>query len=62
MLSVKQDGIKYHFFILFYFFIFLSLWYDLDRDRTSVSKTIDKHSTHKANGLVKCISEVNIAY
>ena len=33
MLSVKQDGIKYH---------FLSLWYDSTWDWTAVSRTIGK--------------------
>ena len=37
MLSVKQEGIKYH---------FLSLWEDLTWDWTPVSLTIGKHSTH----------------
>ena len=37
MLSVKQDGIKYH---------FLSLWYDSTWDWTPVSRTIGEHSTH----------------
>ena len=40
MLSVKQDGIKYHFF---------SLWYDTTWDWTSVSQTIGKQSSHWAN-------------
>ena len=31
MLSVKQGGIKYH---------FLSLWYDLTKDWTTVSRVI----------------------
>ena len=37
MLSVKQEGIKYH---------FLSLWYDSTWDWTLVSQTIGEHSTH----------------
>ena len=37
VLSAKQNGIKYH---------FLSHWYDLIWDWTSVSWTISKHSTH----------------
>ena len=37
MLSVKQEGIKYH---------FLSLWYDAIRDWTLVSRAIGEHSTH----------------
>ena len=36
MLSVKQDGIKYH---------FLSFWYELDQ-------TIGEQSTHYTNGPV----------
>ena len=40
MQSVKQGGIKYH---------FLSLWYDSTWDWNTVSQTIDKHSTYKAN-------------
>ena len=47
MQSVKQDGIKYHFF---------SLWYDSTWDWTPVSRTIGKHSTDKANGLKKLIN------
>ena len=35
MLSVKQGGIKYHFF---------SLWYDSIWDRTQVSRAIGEHS------------------
>ena len=42
MLSVKQEGIKYH---------FLSLWYDLTWDWIPVTRTIDEHSTHQANHL-----------
>ena len=38
MLSVKQEGIKYH---------FLSLWYESTWDWTSVSRAIGEHSTHK---------------
>ena len=37
MLSVKQEGINYHFF-------FLSLWYDLTCDQTPVSRGIGEHS------------------
>ena len=40
MLSVKQEGIKYHFF---------SLLYDSTWDRTPVSWTIGEHSTHLDN-------------
>ena len=40
MMSVKQGGIKYHFF---------SLWYDLTRDWTQVSRAISEHSNHHAN-------------
>ena len=40
MLSVKQEGIKYH---------FKSLWYDVTWDWTQVSQTISEHSTHLAN-------------
>ena len=43
MLSVKQGGIKYHFF---------SLRYDLTWDWTPVSWTIDEHNSHLANGPV----------
>ena len=43
MLSVKQGGIKYHFF---------SFWNDSTWDWTPVSQTIREHSTHKANGPV----------
>ena len=35
MLSVKQGSIKYHFW---------SLWYDLTRDWTHVSRAIGEHS------------------
>ena len=38
MLSAKQDGIKYHFF---------SLWYDSTWDWTPVSRTIGERSTPK---------------
>ena len=44
MMSVKQGGIKYY---------FLSLWYDSTWDWTLVSRTIDEHSTHLANGPVE---------
>ena len=44
MLSAKKEGIKYH---------FLSFCYDLTWDRTSISQTISKHFTHKANEPVK---------
>ena len=37
MLSVKQGGIKYYFF---------NLWYDSTWDRTPVFQTISEHSTH----------------
>ena len=40
LLSAKQGGIKYH---------FLSFWFDATWDWTQVSRTIGKHSTHKAN-------------
>ena len=40
MLSVRQEGIKYH---------FLSLWYDSTWDWTQVSRTIGEHSNHYAN-------------
>ena len=40
MLSVKHGGIKYHFF---------SFRYDSIWDWTPVTRTIGKHSTHKAN-------------
>ena len=40
MLSVKQEGIKYH---------FLCLWYDSARDWTQVYKTIGKHTNHYTN-------------
>ena len=40
MLSVKQEGIKYH---------FLSLWYDSTWDWTPVSWAIAKYSNHHAN-------------
>ena len=43
MLSVKQGGIKHQYF---------SLWYDLARDWTPVSRTIGEHSNHYANGPV----------
>ena len=38
-MSVKQGGIKYHFY---------SLWYDATWDWTQVSRTIGEHSTYKA--------------
>ena len=44
MLNVKWGGIEYH---------FLSLWYDSTWDWTPVSRTIDEHSTHFANSLVR---------
>ena len=44
MLSVKEDGIKYHFF---------SLWYDSTWDWTSFSRTIGEHCTHLTNSLLK---------
>ena len=44
MLGVKLRAIKYP---------FGGLWYDLTRDWTQVSQAIDKHSTHKANGVIK---------
>ena len=37
MLSVKQEGIKYH---------FLSLWYDSTWDWTQVSRAIGEHFNH----------------
>ena len=37
MLSIKQDGNKYH---------FLNLWYDSTGDWALVSRAIRKHSTH----------------
>ena len=40
MLSVKQEGIKYH---------FLSFWYDLTWDWTLVSRAIGEHSTQYNN-------------
>ena len=40
MLSVKQGGIKYHFF---------SLWYESTWDRTQVSRAIGEHSNRQAN-------------
>ena len=39
MPSVKQEGIKYHFLIL---------WYDSTWDWTPVSRDIGEHSTHYA--------------
>ena len=42
MLSVKQEGIKYH---------FLSLWYDLTWEWTQVSWAFGEHSNHYANVL-----------
>ena len=40
MLNVKQGGIKYH---------FLSLWYDVNWDWTTVSRAIGEHSTNYTN-------------
>ena len=40
MLTVKQQGIKYH---------FQSLWYDSTRDLTLVSRTTGEHCNHYAN-------------
>ena len=40
MLSVKQEGIKYHFW---------NLWCDLTWDSTPVYQAIGEHSNHKAN-------------
>ena len=40
MLSVKQDGIKYH---------FLSFWYDSTWNWIQVSQAIGEHSNHHAN-------------
>ena len=45
MLSVKQDGTKYHFF---------SLWYDL----TLISWTIGEHFKQYADGLVTYYDQV----
>ena len=45
MLSVKQGGIKYHFWVL-------SLWYDSTWDWTRDSRSIGEHSTHHTNGPV----------
>ena len=47
LLSVKQGGIKYHFF--------KSLWYDATWDWTQVSRTIGEHSTHYANEPVQWV-------
>ena len=44
MLSVKQGGIKYHFF---------SLWYDLTWDWTQISRAISQISNHYANVRLK---------
>ena len=41
MLSVKQGGIKHHFF---------SLWYDSTKDLTPVFRTLGEHFNHKDNG------------
>ena len=41
MPSVKQGGIKYHFF---------SLFYDSTLDWTATMRTIGEHSNHYANG------------
>ena len=49
MLSVKQEGIKYH---------FLSLWYDSTWDWTQVSRAIGEHSNHYANVPV-CVSVIS---
>ena len=43
MLSVKQGGIMYPLF---------SIWYDSAWDWTPVSQTIGEHSTYLANGPV----------
>ena len=43
MLSVKQEGIKYH---------FSNLWYDSTWDWTPVSRAIGEHSNWKAKGPV----------
>ena len=40
MLSVKQGGIKYHFF---------SVWYESTWDWTDVSRAISEHSNHHDN-------------
>ena len=40
LLSVKQGGIKYHFF---------SLWYESTWDWTQVSRAIGEHSNHLSN-------------
>ena len=40
MLSVKQEGIKYH---------FKSIWYNATWDWTPVSGAIGEYSTHRAN-------------
>ena len=52
MLSVKQGGIKYHFF--------KSLWYDSTRDWTQVSRAIGEHSNRWAK-LVLVYSSPNLA-
>ena len=46
MLSVKQEGIKYH---------CLSHWYDLAWDQISVSQTIGKHSNHLTKIIIVCV-------
>ena len=51
MLSVKQVGIKYH---------FLSLWYDLTRDWTEVSRVISEHSNNY--GLVSLFNGISTLF
>ena len=53
MLSVKQGGIKYHFF---------SLWYDSTWDRTPVFQTIGEHSITYANGYIGHLSTHQYIY
>ena len=50
MLSVKKEGIKYH---------FLSLWYDSTWDWTRVSRSIGELSNHYAN-VQLCKEMINI--
>ena len=53
LLSVKQGGIKYHFW---------SLWYDVTWNWTQVSQAIGEQSTHLANEPVFVIYTIDINF
>ena len=53
MLSVKQGGIKYHFF---------SLWYDSTWDWTQVSRAIGEHSNRSDPKSRKFLEKIRMAF